>query len=63
LIRELSPDYRCDTMLEPLEMVARRERHLPEEFTDLDRRFVSEAYLRYAKPLIGEVTPHTRFQK
>lgn len=61
LARENAPEYHCETILVPLEDVARTERKVPPEFIDSERRFVTEAYLRYARPLIGNVQPHARF--
>ena len=53
-------EYNCTTVLVPLDVVARRERPLPAEFMDRDRKFVAASYLRYAEPLIGPVARHAR---
>jgi ATP-dependent phosphofructokinase / diphosphate-dependent phosphofructokinase len=55
------PEYGCETILAPFEEVARKERQLPAEFMDAGKRFVTEGYLRYAKPLVGPVARHARF--
>lgn len=54
------PEYTCETILTPLEEVARKERPLPAEYMDAGARFATEAYLRYAKPLVGPVQRHAR---
>lgn len=60
LCREEAPQYHCETALVPLEQVARRERHLPQEFRDESGSNVTPAFLRYAGPLIGTVPAHSR---
>jgi 6-phosphofructokinase 1 len=60
LAREDGPEYRCGTILVPLEEVALRERCLPPQFADYEKKFVSEAYLRFAKPLVGKVESYAR---
>jgi 6-phosphofructokinase 1 len=61
LTRDTGPEYHCETILEPLEEVAYRVRSLPPSFADYDRRFVTEAYFRYASPLVGPIERHARF--
>jgi 6-phosphofructokinase 1 len=61
LARDTGSEYHCETVLEPLEEVAWRERPLPASFADYERRFVTEAYLQYALPLIGNIESHPRF--
>lgn len=61
LTRDTGTEYHCETMLEALEEVAYRERPLPASFADYDKRFVTEAYLRYAFPLVGTIENHARF--
>lgn len=57
LQREPGAEYRVSTRLVPLEQVANRERHLPEEYMAGPEEGVSEAFLAYARPLIGPPLP------
>jgi 6-phosphofructokinase 1 len=59
--REEGTEYRCDTVLVPLNEVARRERKLPDEFRDDASANIKPAYVNYARPLIGSVPGHARF--
>jgi 6-phosphofructokinase 1 len=60
LKRSGGPEYECETILAPLREVARKERQLPAEFMDADNRFVTGAYLEYARPLVGAVARHAQ---
>lgn len=60
LRREEAPHYHCETVLVPLEQVARRERALPDEFRDQSGSNVTPAFLDYAGPLVGTVPAHVR---
>lgn len=62
LRREPGPGYRCSAELAPLENVARRERTMPSKFLSGSGNNVTEAYLNYARPLIGQILPHARFE-
>lgn len=53
LVRESSDPYRCVTGLAPLERVANAERTVPDAFIAPDGSDVTEAFLAYARPLIG----------
>ncbi|MDI7277021.1 MAG: 6-phosphofructokinase [Anaerolineae bacterium] len=57
LIREPGPAYRVRTGLVALEKVANRERHLPAEYMAGPEEGVTEAFLAYARPLIGPPLP------
>ncbi len=57
LTREPGPVYRAQTGLVPLEAVANRERHLPPEYIAPPEVGASEAFLAYARPLIGPPLP------
>lgn len=57
LVREPGPEYRVHTGLVPLEIVANRERLLPPEFMASPEEGASEAFLAYARPLIGPPLP------
>ena len=57
LIREPGDVYRCTTGLADLEAIANSERHLPAEYINAEGNFVTEAFLSYARPLIGSPLP------
>jgi 6-phosphofructokinase 1 len=57
LIREPGDSYRCCTGLAPLAKVAKALKTLPDEYINLEGNFVTEAFLEYARPLIGEPLP------
>lgn len=57
LKRVSSDPYRCEELLIPLEQVMLHERLLPDEFIAPDRYDVTEAFLRWARPLIGDPLP------
>jgi 6-phosphofructokinase 1 len=57
LIREPGDSYRCSTGLVPLAKVAKALKTLPDEYINLEGNFVTEAFLEYARPLIGEPLP------
>jgi 6-phosphofructokinase 1 len=41
----------------PLEVVANQQKRLPDEFITADGNGLTEAFTRYATPLIGEPLP------
>ncbi len=64
LIREPGDRYSARTGLVALSQVANRERHLPPEFMAPPEEGVTEAFLAYARPLIGPALPtHGRLQR
>lgn len=64
LKREAGAIYKCTTSLAKLEDVANKEKKVPKEFINSEGNFVSEAFLNYAKPLIGEPLPkYARLEK
>jgi 6-phosphofructokinase 1 len=61
LVRESNTPYRCRTGLTPLERVANAERRVPDEFISPDGNDVTDAFLAYARPLIGpSLAPYAR---
>jgi 6-phosphofructokinase 1 len=53
--------YRCTTGVADLAAVANYEKPLPREWIGLDGFSVTEAFIRYARPLIqGDVNPPTK---
>jgi 6-phosphofructokinase 1 len=57
LIREPGSVYRSTTGLVELEKVANVERYLPDDFINEEGNFVTEAFIEYARPLIGGALP------
>jgi ATP-dependent phosphofructokinase / diphosphate-dependent phosphofructokinase len=54
LERAPGPTYHCHTGLVELSKVAGVEKMLPAEFLTSDRRDISDAFIQYANPLIGD---------
>ena len=57
LVREPDTAYRCTTGLAPLTRVAGQVRTMPAEFYDAGQYMATQAFLDYAKPLIGASLP------
>lgn len=57
LVREPGAEYRVHSGLVPLAQVANRERRLPEAYMAEPEEGVSEAFLAYARPLMGPALP------
>jgi 6-phosphofructokinase 1 len=57
ILREAGPIYRVRYDKVPLEQVANSERHFPEEWIAENRVDVTEGFVRYARPLIGDNWP------
>ena len=57
LVREPGPTYRCRTDTAPLEAIANQEKKLPPQFMNAEGNHVTEAFLAYARPLIGDPLP------
>jgi len=63
LLREPGPQYKVTTGLAPLDKVANAEKKLPAEYINESGNFVTEAFLDYARPLIGgPLPPYTRLK-
>ena len=61
LVREAGLAYSCTTGLAPLEAVAGAERRLPADFFDEAAGLPTQAFVEYARPLIGGPLP--RFER
>lgn len=57
LVREGDDPYRCTTGSAPLAAFANQERRLPPDFIADSPETPNEAFLRYARPLIGPTLP------
>ena len=64
LVRESDDPYSCTTGLSPLENVANAKKLVPADYIVPEGNFVNDKFLRYVKPLAGDLLPsYTRFQK
>jgi len=63
LVRESNDPYKCTTGLAALEKVANAEKPVPDEFINEAGNFVTNAYIEYAKPLIGDLPEYVRLEK
>ena len=57
LLRRPGQEYGCDTGLTPLASVANRHRPLPDEYVSPDGLGVTDAFRKYALPLLGGDLP------
>ena len=57
IVRQPGPIYSVGYNKVPLELVANSERHFPASWITADRLDVSDAFVRYARPLIGDAWP------
>jgi 6-phosphofructokinase len=57
LVRDPGPQYHCSLGVASLAEIANRERMLPPEFMNDAGNYPTEAFLAYARPLVGELEP------
>ncbi len=57
LEREDCADYKCRTGFAPLDQVGGKVRRMPDEYLAPRDNFVTDAFIEYLKPLVGEI-PH-----
>ncbi len=57
LVRAPGARYACETGLADLESIANAQKQLPAEYLDADGTGVTQAFLDYARPLIGDPLP------
>ncbi|MCH4890400.1 6-phosphofructokinase [Acidaminobacter sp. JC074] len=50
-------DYAVDYKLVPLEMIAAKTKHMPDEFINEERNGVTQAFVNYVRPLAGSDLP------
>jgi 6-phosphofructokinase 1 len=60
LVRESNQPYRCTTGTASLSEVAAKSKPMPDEFINTDGNYITEAFLEYARPLIGELPRYTK---
>ena len=58
LEREPGDRYVCATSAAPLEAVGSKVKRMPPEYLDPDNHFVTQAFLDYARPLLGDALPY-----
>ncbi len=64
LVRESENPYSCTTGLAPLEKVANAKKDIPAEYIAPEGNDVTGKFIRYVKPLAGELLPgYMRFKK
>lgn len=59
--RKPGKTYRAEFKVVPLGSVAKETRHMPDEFINKDGNDVTAAFIRYAKPLVGDLPKIGRF--
>jgi len=57
LVRLGDDPYACETGLAPVGRIANREKRLPAEYINEAGNYPTEAFTRYARPLIGDPLP------
>ncbi len=57
LVRDPGPEYHCSVGFANLEDIANREKKLPLDFMNEAGNWPTEAFLSYARPLVGEPWP------
>lgn len=64
LVRDPGPKYHCSLQIADLEGIANHEKKLPVDFMNEEGNFPTEAFLSYARPLIGgPLPPYVRLSK
>ena len=58
LERKPGARYACTTGTAPLQAVGSKVKRMPPEYLDPDNHFVKQAFLDYARPLLGDPLPH-----
>ena len=60
LERTPGPDYKCTTAATPLHEVAIKAKPMPDQYINAEGNFITDAFLEYIRPLIGELPRYTR---
>jgi 6-phosphofructokinase len=66
LVRDPGPEYHCSIEFANLEDIANREKKLPPDFMNEAGNWPTQAFLSYARPLVGEPwppAPYVRLRK
>ena len=62
LERQKGKEYKCFTGSVALSDVAVRAKHIPDEFISKNGFYVTDAFLDYIRPLIGEMPEYVRLE-
>jgi 6-phosphofructokinase 1 len=62
LERESGLEYKSTTSTAPLKDVAVRAKPMPDEFINDEGNFITEKFIEYAKPLVGEMPEYVRLE-
>jgi 6-phosphofructokinase len=57
LVRKRNDPYECETGLVELDKVALRTKKVPDAFINKQSNFITDDFLKYAKPLVGDPLP------
>ena len=60
LKRQAGSEYKCTTGTIALEEVAIKAKPMPDEFINSEGNFVTDAFLDYLQPLVGELPDYAR---
>jgi 6-phosphofructokinase 1 len=60
IVRESSTPYKWSLDETPLAEVAAKAKPMPDEYINQDANYVTDAFLEYVRPLIGELPEYTR---
>ena len=60
LCRQPGSAYQCTTGTIPLHEVAIKAKPLPDEFINKEGNFITEAFLDYVRPLVGELPDYVK---
>lgn len=62
LVRQPGPAYQCTTGTIPLQDVATKTKPLPNEFVNEEGNFITEAFLDYVTPLVGNLPEYVQLE-
>jgi len=62
LVREAADEYKCTTGSIALEEVAIKAKPMPDEFINEQGNFVTDAFLDYIRPLVGQLPQYCRLK-
>jgi 6-phosphofructokinase 1 len=62
LEREPTSIYKCNTGTVPLQEVAIKAKPMPDEYINAEGNFVTDAFIDYLRPLVGELPQYTTLE-
>jgi 6-phosphofructokinase 1 len=63
IVRQPGEGYQIDYAVKPLATVAKHTRELPDEYVNAEGNNVTEAFLAYARPIVGALPETARFNQ